>query len=196
MFPLRRQNVRLLCPSSGSGARRRRPAGETRRLSRPCRWRVAWLLLLAGSWAGACVIPPAASAPARDAVPAGAEEAQVVRVIDGAAIVVARQGREFTVRYLWTDAPAKGEPLYNEATKLNQLLIGNQSVFLLQDGNDRDPDGRLLRYVYTADGLLVNAELLRQGMARLSTLPPDARWRAPLAAAEQAARDQALGLWR
>lgn len=141
-------------------------------------------------------MPPAASAPARGAVPAGAEEAQVVRVIDGAAIVVARQGREFTVRYLWTDAPAKGEPLYNEATKLNQLLIGNQSVFLLQDGNDRDPDGRLLRYVYTADGLLVNAELLRQGMARLSALPPDARWRATLADAEQAARDQALGLWR
>lgn len=194
MFPLRRQNVRLLRPSSVSGARRR-AARETQRLSLPCRLRVAWLLLLASSWAGACVIPPPAAS-ANGAAPAGAEEAQVVRVIDGATIVVARQGREFTVRYLWTDAPAKGEPLYNEATKLNQLLIGNQPVFLLQAGDDRDPDGRLLRYVYTADGLWVNAELLRQGMARLSALPPDAHWRATLAAAEQAARDQALGLWR
>lgn len=163
------------------------------RISLPCWLRVAWLLL-AGSLAGACIVPPAASAPG--AAPADAAEAQVVRVIDGATIVVAMRGREFTVRYLLTDAPAKDEPLYNEATKLNQLLIGNQSVFLRQDGRDRDPDGRLLRYVYTADGLLVNAELLRQGMAQLSAAPPDARLRATLAAAEQEARAQALGIWR
>jgi endonuclease YncB( thermonuclease family) len=37
--------------------------------------------------------------------------------------------------------------------------------------------GRLLRFVY-ADGILVNAELVREGYARAKAFPPDTRYAA------------------
>ena len=37
----------------------------------------------------------------------------------------------------------------------------------------QDQYGRLLRYVYLDDGTFVNAAIIRQGMGRLVTFPPD-----------------------
>ena len=128
-------------------------------------------------------------------IPADAQEAEVVRVVDGDTIVVSQDGSEYRVRYILIDTPEQGEPFYNEATKLNQLLIGRQTVYLLKDVSETDRYGRLLRYVYTQDGLLVNAEIVRHGMARMAVFPPDTQLEKEIRAAEAEAREHKIGIW-
>ncbi len=119
----------------------------------------------------------------------------MLRIVDGGTIDVDLDGIEYRVRYILLDPPQPGEPLYNEAAKLNQLILGNQPVYLLQDVSDQDDQGRLLRYVYTADGLLVNAEIVRQGMATVIPSLADTRFQSQIAEAEQEAEQSGIGLW-
>ncbi len=128
-------------------------------------------------------------------VPLDAERAHVLRVLDGGTIEVELQGEEYRVRYLLLDPPQPDEPLYNEATKLNQLILGNRPIYLLRDSSDMDEQGRLLRYVYTEAGVLVNAEIIRQGMARVHTSPVDTYLQSILEEAEREARTDKRGLW-
>ncbi len=128
-------------------------------------------------------------------IPAEAEEAEVVRVIDGDTIVVYLDGAEHRVRYILIDTPERDEPLYNEATKLNQLLIGRQTIYLVKDVSETDRYDRLLRYIYTQDGLLVNAEIVRQGMARVAVFPPDTRMLKKIRSAEAEAKEREIGIW-
>ncbi len=164
------------------------------------------VLLTAFFLLGGCIVPaptPGDGVPAAEPVvagpeshiPAEAQAAEVVRVVDGDTIVVVRDGSEYSVRYILIDTPEHGEPLYNEATKLNQLLIGGQTVYLLKDVSETDRYDRLLRYVYTQDGLLVNAEIVRQGMARVAVFPPDTRLEEEIRAAEAEARERQIGVW-
>lgn len=151
-------------------------------------------LLLAGLGQCTMTVPPATPETATG-IPAGAEAAHVVRVIAGDTIAVSLDGAEYRVCYILIDAPEQEEPYYNEAAKLNQLLLGNRPVHLLRDVSDTDQHGCLLRYVYTEDGVLVNAEIVREGMAALAVVPPDTRFRSTIAAAEEEARTHGYGIW-
>lgn len=158
---------------------------------------LAAMFLLAG-----CIMPaplPVEGTPATEflqtGIPAGATAAEVVRVVDGDTIVVIQDGAEHKVRYILIDTPERGQPLYNEATKLNQLLIGGQTVFLLKDVSETDRYDRLLRYVYTQDGLFVNAEIVRQGLARVAVFPPDTSLEKEIKAAQAEAKERRLGIW-
>ncbi len=116
------------------------------------------------------------------------------RVIDGDTIVVSKRRR---VRYIGVDTPEVGdEPQYYgpEATSFNQGLVVGTKVRLERDVSDVDRFGRLLRFVY-ADGILVNAELVREGYARARVYPPDTRYARCLAALEAEARDAGRGMW-
>ena len=155
----------------------------------------ATLLLLAGCTIAAPTPVEEAARTTESGIPAEATTAKVERVVDGDTIVVIQDGKEHRVRYLLIDTPERGEPLYNEATKLNQLLIGGQTVFLVKDVSETDRYDRLLRYVYTEDGLLVNAEIVRQGMARIAVIQPDTRLQKEIRAAESEARKGKLGIW-
>ena len=109
---------------------------------------------------------------------------RVVRVIDGDTIEVSGRRR---VRYIGIDTPEiGGTPEYYgpEATSFNRDLAGGRKVHLAKDESERDRFGRLLRFVY-ADGILVNAELVREGYARAVVYPPDTRYAACFAALEQ-----------
>ena len=120
--------------------------------------------------------------------------AKVSRVIDGDTIVIGGGER---VRYLGVDTPEVGEdpePFGPQATELNRRLVEGRSVLLVKDTSDRDRFGRLLRFVY-ADGILVNAELVREGFARAVVFPPDDRHAGCLAALEEEARRERRGLW-
>jgi micrococcal nuclease len=153
--------------------------------------------------AGACQ-PPAVE-PARALVPATRPEpADVVRVTDGDTITVAIAGLDFEVRYIGIDAPEKSGPftqpewLGAEAAQANGLLVGGQRVFLERDVTETDRFDRLLRYVWLrrADGwLLVNRELVRQGLADAQAYRPDTRWQDELDDAERQAQAERLGLW-
>ncbi len=122
--------------------------------------------------------------------------AHVLRVLSGDTIEVEMDGQSALVRYLFTDSPDPGEELYNEATKLNQLLVGNADVLLVAGEIDRDGDGRLLRYVLTGEGLLVNAQMIAEGMARYEPVSDTSPHHAAMATAEATARDLGIGVWR
>ena len=103
-------------------------------------------------------------------------EARVERVVDGDSIVLA--GGE-KVRYLGIDTPERGEPCFEEALALNRRLVAGKTV-ILHVCPDRPTDkyGRTRAFIRLPSpsspdsGLLVNAELVRQGLARTRFLTP------------------------
>ena len=124
----------------------------------------------------------------------GARTVKVVKVIDGDTIVIAGGQR---VRYIGIDTPEVGDnPEYYgpEATSFNARLVAGGEVSLERDVSERDRFGRLLRFVY-ADGILVNAELVREGYARAQEYGGDRRYTNCFAFLEQEARDTGRGMW-
>jgi micrococcal nuclease len=138
----------------------------------------------------------------RPAEPA-AGVAVVARVIDGDTIDVAIRGRDETVRLLGIDTPEvhvdDGVPECfgpEAAAHTATLLPAGTEVRLERDVVGRDHYGRLLAHVYRlADGLLVNAELLRRGYARPLTIAPNRALAQRYVAATITAEAEGLGLW-
>ena len=134
-------------------------------------------------------------------VPAGCIEAQVVEVVDGDTINVRIDGQEYAVRYIGIDAPETRHPekgvewMGPEATRANEDLVGGQMVYLEKDVSETDHYGRLLRYVYCADGTFVNEALVRRGYAQSSTYPPDVAHQDLFRRAQRGAREAERGLW-
>ena len=122
------------------------------------------------------------------------ETAKVTRVIDGDTIIVAGN---YNVRYIGIDTPEiypKVEEYGIEAWQLNRQLVEGKEVRLERDVSETDKYGRLLRYVYVGD-VLVNAELVKQGLARAKAYPPDTRYQDYLEQMEQEAREAGRGMW-
>jgi endonuclease YncB( thermonuclease family) len=155
------------------------------------------LTLIAGAVSTAPV--GTALAPWRGAVgPAGSEVVAAVRVIDGDTLSVAG-GR--TVRILAMDAPETAnpnmtgpQPFGPEAARRLESLVAGREVTLERDVSDKDHYGRLLRHVWV-DGELVSEILLREGLARWGSTPPDTRYSDQLRRAEDDAKAGGLGLW-
>lgn len=144
---------------------------------------------------GETAVSPAS--PVRVTPPTG-QLAQVVDVIDGDTIdvVLADNGETYRLRYIGVDTPERDEPFYREATEANRVMVAGQTVILVKDVSETDRYGRLLRYVYLQDGTFVNAELVRQGYARLVTFPPDVAMQDTFLALQQEARNEKRGLWQ
>lgn len=121
--------------------------------------------------------------------------AQVINIVDGDTIDVLINGEEYRVRYILVNTPERGQHYYSEATAANAALVANQTVTLVKDVSETDRYGRLLRYVYLADGTFVNAELVRQGYAQIATFPPDVAMEAEIRAAQSEAQANGRGLW-
>jgi micrococcal nuclease len=96
--------------------------------------------------------------------PARLERATLVRVVDGDTIVVDIDGVEERVRFFGIDAPERGEDCFDEATERVEELLDDH-VLLLPDVRGRDRFDRLLRYVYTPDGLSLDSVLVAEGLA-------------------------------
>jgi micrococcal nuclease len=130
----------------------------------------------------------------------GAHTAQVVRVVDGDTIVVRLGGREERVRYIGVDTPESVKPqtpiqcFAERASAFNARLVEGRTVRLEQDVDARDRYGRLLAYV-RANGVFVNAELVRRGYARPLTVPPNVRYAGRFARLASQARAAGTGLW-
>ena len=128
-------------------------------------------------------------------------EAQVVEVVDGDTIKVEIDGTVYPVRYIGIDCPETVHPsepvgwMGPEACNCNRGLVEGKTVYLERDVSETDQYGRLLCYVFLADGTFVNAELVRLGYAQVSTYPPDVRYQDLLLEMQQEARDHGVGLW-
>lgn len=131
---------------------------------------------------------------ANPTAPAG-ERARVTRVYDGDTIDVELSGRTYRLRYIGIDLPERDEPFYEEASDFNREMVEDQTVILVRDVSDTDQYGRLLRYVYLEDGTFVNAKMMRMGMARLVTFPPDVAQTDYLRGLQGEAKEAAAGMW-
>jgi micrococcal nuclease len=120
--------------------------------------------------------------------------ARVVAVVDGDTLTVRVDGRVERVRLIGINAPESGECLAGAATRRLAALVADGPVRLERDVSDRDGYGRLLRYVH-ADGELVNAALVRSGLALSRAYPPDTRRQPELDQAQREARRAGRGQW-
>jgi micrococcal nuclease len=120
-------------------------------------------------------------------------------VADGDTIVL-KDGRH--VRYLGIDTPevaheSRGaEPMGEEAKALNRELVMGRRIRLETDREKKDRYGRLLAYVYREDGLFVNAELLRCGLAHFLYDFPNHAKAGELLAVQRETMGQGRGIWR
>lgn len=122
------------------------------------------------------------------------QQARVIRVVDGDTFHAQVDGADETVRFYGTNTTETGQPCSREATDRITQLVG-QEVRLVPDARNRDRYGRLLRYVYTPDGLSIDAEIVAEGLAR--AWRQDGRLRLPIIALEDAATASRTGcLWR
>lgn len=124
----------------------------------------------------------------------------VTKVIDGDTIEVNIGGIIHKVRYIGIDTPELTDErpefyaLAQEATRFNRELVEGKTIRLEKDVSETDRYGRLLRYIYVED-ILVNAELVRQGLAWAKSYPPDTKYQDILEKAEAEARRDKIGLW-
>lgn len=133
------------------------------------------------------------------ALPAGLDTT-VERVVDGDTLVVAGGHR---VRLIGVDTPETKDPrkpvqcFGQEASAYVSSLLGEgEGVRLVGDTEERDVYGRTLAYVYRlADGLFVNAALVREGYAQVLTIPPNVAHADEFVALAHDARQRGLGLW-
>ena len=118
----------------------------------------------------------------------------VSKVIDGDTIVI-DDGRR--VRYLGIDTPEIGEPYYRIAKDRNASLVLNRYVRLkVCEESHYDRYGRLLAWVYTEDGRMVNKELVKDGLARVYVIPPcGVEKEGVLREVEKEAKKEGRGIW-
>jgi micrococcal nuclease len=139
--------------------------------------------------------------------PSGPVDARVTHVVDGDTIdVTMPDGDEESVRYIGIDTPETVKPDTPvqcggpEAHEANERLVGGRTVTLRFDAERRDVYGRLLAYVYLPPRagdhpLFVNAELVRRGLARTLTIPPNDSFAALFARLAARAGAAGRGLW-
>ena len=119
------------------------------------------------------------------------------RVVDGDTAVMRIDGKSEYVRYIgidtpevnWDDLP-ESETCALRATEFNEdRLKDGKRIELEFDEELRDRYDRILAYV-RVDGRLLNADILRQGLAETLTIPPNDRYAEDFSALERQARDR------
>ena len=124
----------------------------------------------------------------------------VTRVVDGDTIEVVLDGRGEDVRYIGVDTPETVKPdtpvqcFGRPASNFNHALVERRRVRLVFGIERRDVYDRLLAYVYLGDRF-VNASLVRRGLARTLTIPPNDRFAGRFKRLEMGAARAGRGLW-
>lgn len=143
--------------------------------------------------------PPLESQPTQLTLPSGfsltsLQEGKVEKIIDGDTIDVRINGSIARIRYFGVDTPERGDKCFREATDRNTQLVG-EKVLLLPDARTEDNFGRLLRYVFLADGTSVDATLVAEGFGWAWTR--DGRYRDQIVGLEDEAEAADRGcLWK
>jgi micrococcal nuclease len=122
----------------------------------------------------------------------------VEKVYDGDT-VGAVVGKHFQkIRLIGIDAPEMGQrPWGRRAKRHIEKLIDRASwrVRIEYDVETRDQYGRILAYLWTVRGKMINNEMVRDGYALLYTFPPNVKHVAELRAAQKLARSEGRGIW-
>ena len=119
----------------------------------------------------------------------------VVEVSDGDTLKLS-DGKTF--RLYGVNAPEVKEPYYEEAKVFTQNLILGKEISFEQEANYKvDKFGRELGYVFV-DGVNLNLELVRNGLARVVLYEKRAKikYQDELLSAEKVAREKRMGVWK
>lgn len=126
--------------------------------------------------------------------------AKVVEVVDGDTVVL-DDGSQ--VRLVGIQAPKLPlgrdgfveQPLAPDAKRELEALALGRSVTLAFGGARQDRYGRWLAHLYRDDGLWLQGEMLRMGLARVYSFPDNRALVADMLALETDARDAGRGIW-
>ncbi|HSE04166.1 MAG TPA: thermonuclease family protein [Methylomirabilota bacterium] len=161
--------------------------------------RLSWRRLLA------CLLllAPATAAWGQEPGRARSLPGAVVKVVSGDTIHVFVNGDVERVRYIGVAAPdpgdgttpESGEPLGRDALQFNRGLTNAKNVRLELDVQERDPEGRLLAYVWVGD-VMANAEMIGHGLGQVVTGGPNIRHQEMLLRRQDQARATKAGIWR
>lgn len=131
---------------------------------------------------------------------ASSTEVTMIRAVDGDTVEIspAIDGIE-DVRLIGMDTPETSgdcgtEPLAETAEDYTARYAGGR-LTLEFDEERTDRYGRLLAYVYMADGEMLNEELVREGLAQVATFPPNVRHEEDFLEAQVRAREESAGIW-
>lgn len=135
------------------------------------------------------------------------EAASVQEVLDGDSILVTNQKYKegIKVRLLGVDAPEKASHIFqnnekyaHQATRyVEKKLKPKTKIYLEYDRQKWDEFGRLLAYIYiTKNGKSLNAELLKNGYAKVKPHRRNKKYEKQFLKLEQQARQYRLGLWK
>ena len=127
----------------------------------------------------------------------------VSRVIDGDTFVLSDSQH---VRILGINCPEiarlnkPAEPFSKEASEKTKSLVEHKTVKLTFEGRAFDIFGRLLAYVWLTDSIgkdsvFVQAELLKNGFARISYYTKEKRYYSLFYNLRNTARKKKLGIW-
>ncbi|MEW6109847.1 MAG: thermonuclease family protein [Nitrospirota bacterium] len=122
----------------------------------------------------------------------------IKKVHDGDTISAVVNNKYEKIRLIGIDTPEMGQrPWGSKAGKYLENLIDASSgrVLIEYDVEKRDKYGRILAYIWTKDGRMVNEEMLRNGFALLFTFPPNVKYVNKLMSAQKDARDKKIGIW-
>jgi micrococcal nuclease len=140
----------------------------------------------------------------------GEAVALVTRVVDGDTVEARIEGEVEDVRLIGVDTPETVEPgapvecFGPQASRFTHGLLDGKRVRLVFGEERRDDYGRLLAYAYLDPALeahapdrprFVNAALIREGLARTLTIPPNDRFASLLRRLELRAARSGRGLW-
>ncbi len=127
-------------------------------------------------------------------------DALVTRVVDGDTVEARIDGEVEDVRLIGVDTPETvkpGEPVQcfgPRASAFTHRQLEGRRARLVLGVERRDVYGRLLAYAYL-DGRHFNSALLRRGLARSLTIPPNDRLAGRFERLELAAARAGRGLW-
>ena len=130
--------------------------------------------------------------------PGNDEFVVVTRVHDGDTVSVIVDRKPEKIRLIGIDAPEIGQKPWGEEAKRHLEALLNSSlskVRLEYDVEKRDKYGRMLAYLWTSDGKMINFLMVKSGHAMLFTLPPNVKHADEFRSAQREARDGRAGIW-
>jgi micrococcal nuclease len=125
-------------------------------------------------------------------------EARVIAVNDGDTVTIRMNNGKYRARLIGLDAPEMGQESWGSEARehLRKLLKDSRWLVSVEtDITQYDKYGRLLIYLWSPDGEMLNERMLLDGYAVLFTIQPNSRYVDRFRNAQRKAREEKKGIW-